>query len=301
MNRSVNARYAYSTAPPLRPAPALRPVAWPSSSNSTSAPVATSACSRPAADSTKSVTAAGSSSECMVRCLRPARARSCRAQGVLQCARVPARDARRSETTAWLPTRGRSCSLRKMANSAESPAAPSASRQRVPDFFIVGSPKTGTTALYHMLRGHPQIFLPDLKEPRFLASDMHPLPKYARDAREFDYPATLEQYLALFDGATPEQRAGEASVFYLWSRTAADRIAELQPDARIIAILREPASLLRSLHLMFLRWSVESEQDLGKAVPLEQARRNGKSIPRLSHRPQLLQYSEHVRYVDQLA
>jgi hypothetical protein len=171
---------------------------------------------------------------------------------------------------------------------------------RVPDFFIVGSPKTGTTALYEMLRAHPLVYMPDLKEPRFLASDMRPRPKYAREWRERDYPDTLEEYLALFDDAKPEQRVGEATTMYLWSHTAANSIADLQPSARIIAILREPASFLRSLHLSFLRWGIESETDLRKAISLEAARRDGRHIPRRSHRPQLLHYSDHVCYVDQL-
>ena len=170
----------------------------------------------------------------------------------------------------------------------------------VPDFFIVGPPKTGTTALYQTLSGHPQIYMPDVKEPMFLAGDMRPREGYAGEPREQQYPHTLEQYLELFSGARADQRAGEASTFYLWSRTAAQRIAELAPDARIIAILREPASLLRSLHLMYLRWGVEAEKDLRKAISLEATRREGKQIPQRSHRPQLLQYSEHVQYVPQL-
>ena len=151
-----------------------------------------------------------------------------------------------------------------------------------------------------MLRTHPQIFLPELKEPRFLASDMRPVPELAQEPRELAYPRTQEDYLALFRDAGPEQRAGEASTFYLWSHTAADAIADLQPDARIVAIVREPASFLRSMHLMFLRWGIESERDLRKAISLEADRREGRNIPSHSHRPQLLQYSEHVRYVEQL-
>jgi len=167
----------------------------------------------------------------------------------------------------------------------------------VPDFFIVGHHKSGTTALYEMLRRHPQIYMPDLKEPRFLASDMR---ARFRQLREPVHPETLDDYLALFTAATPEQRIGEASATYLWSRTAAGRIAEVQPAARIVAILREPASFLRSLHLTFLQGRVETKRDLRKAISLEAARRKGKRIPRRSHLPQLLLYSEHVRYVDQL-
>ncbi|HEV3035153.1 MAG TPA: sulfotransferase, partial [Solirubrobacteraceae bacterium] len=56
-----------------------------------------------------------------------------------------------------------------MTSSTE---APGGSRARVPDFFIVGHAKCGTTALYEMLRRHPEIFMPELKEPAFFASDV---------------------------------------------------------------------------------------------------------------------------------
>jgi hypothetical protein len=171
---------------------------------------------------------------------------------------------------------------------------------RVPDFFIVGTPKTGTTSLHATLRTHPQIFMPKVKEPQYLASDLRPRAKHEKAPRELGYPKTLTEYLTLFDGATPEQRVGEATPTYMWSRTAADNIAEMQPDARIIAIVREPASFLHSYHLALLRGGNEGEQDFRTAMSLETARREGKNIPRRSHRPQLLQYSEHVRYVEQL-
>jgi hypothetical protein len=87
---------------------------------------------------------------------------------------------------------------------------------------------------------------------------------------------------------------------YLWSRTAAARIAEVAPTARIIAILREPASLLRSLHLQFVKTYVETENDFRKAISLEESRRRGRNIARYSYWPQALLYSEHVRYVEQL-
>jgi hypothetical protein len=180
------------------------------------------------------------------------------------------------------------------------PAAPNGPRGRVPDFFIVGAPKCGTTSLHKTLSSHPQIYMPELKEPRFLASDMRPREEFADGPREVGYPRTLEEYLALFDAAAPEQRVGEATTTYLWSSTAADGIAALAPDARIIAIFREPASFLRSLHLTFVKGRNETVRDLRNAMALEPSRREGKHIPRGSHRPQLLQYSEHVRYIEQL-
>jgi Sulfotransferase family len=169
---------------------------------------------------------------------------------------------------------------------------------RVPEFFIVGHAKSGTTALYEMLRRHPQIFMPDFKEPWFFSTDMRPRFQPPRAGR---LPQTLEEYMLLFADAREDQLAGEASASYLWSKTAAQAIAEVRPDARIIAILREPASFLRSLHMQFLESHVEAKQDLRTALALEERRREGKQIPRGSHRPQLLMYSDHVRYVEQLS
>ncbi len=166
----------------------------------------------------------------------------------------------------------------------------------VPDFFIVGHPKSGTTALYEMLRRHPQIYMPPSKEPWFFADELHE----RTPPRPGGTPRTLEEYISWFAAARPGQMVGEATAMYLWSHTAADRIADVRPDARIVAILREPSSFLHSLHLQFLQTYVETEQDLRKALALEPARREGRSVPRHTYWPQALLYSEHVRYADQL-
>jgi hypothetical protein len=178
-------------------------------------------------------------------------------------------------------------------------AQPSSPR-RVPDFFIVGHPKCGTTALWDMLKGHPQIYTPANKEPYFLADELHPP---AATPRSFGWtPETLDQYLTLFEPALPQQRTGEASAPYLWSRTAARRIAEVQPAARIVAILREPASFLHSLHLQFVQIYIEPEKDMRKALALEDSRREGKNLPEHAFwGPQGTLYSDYVRYVEQLA
>ncbi len=164
---------------------------------------------------------------------------------------------------------------------------------RVPDFFIVGHEKCGTTAMYRMLRKHPEIFMPDFKEPRFFSMDLGaPQPGGAR-------PRTLEQYLALFAGADPAQRVGEASPQYIRSPSAASLIAERQPHARIVAILREPASFLHAFHIQTVQSRLEPERDLRKALALEPARSEGRLLPAHTH-PSWLMYSQHVRYVEQL-
>jgi Sulfotransferase family len=159
---------------------------------------------------------------------------------------------------------------------------------RVPDFFIVGHHKCGTTALYEMLRRHPQIYMPEVKEPRFFAGDL----RFQFEPQPSGHlPSTYEEYLSLFEAARPDQRVGEASPSYLKSHTAAQAIAEVQPAARIIAILREPASFVRSLQLQLLQEHVETEKDLRKALANEQITRSGRKV---------LRYSDHVHYVEQL-
>ncbi|MGO9321423.1 MAG: sulfotransferase family protein [Solirubrobacteraceae bacterium] len=178
---------------------------------------------------------------------------------------------------------------------ASRPAAVAVGRT-VPEFFIVGHAKSGTTALYEMLRRHPDIYMPAGKEPWFFASELHE----RTPPRPEGTPTTLDEYLALFDAAGDGQRVGEASPQYLWSRTAASAIAEVQPAARIIAILREPASFLHSLHLQLVKSYVETEVDFRKAIALEDERRRGRGIPRYTYWPQMLLYSDHVRYAEQL-
>ena len=84
----------------------------------------------------------------------------------------------------------------------------------LPNFFVIGAPKAGTTALYRALRQHPDIYLPKLKEPHFFSSD--------REGRTgISEPLN---YFALFAEVTTERAIGEASASYLASRLAAQRI-----------------------------------------------------------------------------
>lgn len=179
------------------------------------------------------------------------------------------------------------------------PAAPPGRDRRAPDFFIAGHPKSGTTAMYEMLRSHPQVFMPDFKEPRYFATD---LPSRFQEPRPSGEPAeTYEDYLALFADAAPGQRVGEASTAYVWSRTAPAEIARARPDARIIVLFREPASFLRSMHLQLLQIRVEHKKTLAEALALEDARRAGRELPdSIARWPAVLLYRDRIRYTEQL-
>jgi hypothetical protein len=191
-----------------------------------------------------------------------------------------------------------------MTASAEPPAAEHAPQRRFPDFFIVGHAKSGTTALYEMLRRHPQIYMPSVKEPQFFARNPRPIAAGANGnplEQTGLRPESLEEYLSLFAAAGPDQRVGEGSTFYLWSEVAPARIAAAQPGARIVAILREPASFMHSLHLQMVQNQAEPERDLRKAIGLEAVRRQGREIPSRAYWPRALMYTDRARYVEQLS
>jgi hypothetical protein len=61
---------------------------------------------------------------------------------------------------------------------------------RKPDFFIVGAPKSGTTAMYEYLKAHPEIFM-CRKEPHFFGSDLYS-PWYIRDLEKYLVKLTKE-------------------------------------------------------------------------------------------------------------
>ncbi len=170
--------------------------------------------------------------------------------------------------------------------------------RRTPDFFIVGHQKCGTTALYMMLSEHPSIFMsPDVKEPWYFGREL----RSRRDKPSTrSRPTNLEDYLELFVDAQPGQVVGEASPQYIRSEHAAREIAALRPDAKIVVLLREPASFLRSLHQQLVFTHIEDETDFARAIALEPERREGRRIPKRSVSPQSLLYSDHVRYVEQL-
>jgi hypothetical protein len=160
-----------------------------------------------------------------------------------------------------------------------------------PNFFIVGAPKCGTTALFEYLRSHPGIFLPRVKEPHFFATDLG------------SYPAikTLDAYQALFQGAGPHQpRIGEASVYYLRSTTAAANIRQYQPDARLIAMFRNPVDMLHSFHSQLLYVAEETVEDFETAWRMQERRAAGLDLPRGSRGAFLLQYRELGRFGTQV-
>ena len=87
-----------------------------------------------------------------------------------------------------------------------------------PNLFIVGAPKCGTTFMYDYLRQHPEIFMSSQKEPHFFGKDL--------TRHGTLYALRFNEYMSLFENANAEKIVGEASTFYLYSRSAPYEIHE---------------------------------------------------------------------------
>lgn len=98
----------------------------------------------------------------------------------------------------------------------------------IPDFIGIGAPKCGTTWLSSCLQSHPSVFIPNVKEIVYFSSEK----KLSRG---------VDWYINHFNNRLDSQVAGEFSVPYLnGGKDTARRIADLNPEMKIIAVLRNP-------------------------------------------------------------
>jgi hypothetical protein len=147
---------------------------------------------------------------------------------------------------------------------------------RLPDFLVIGAPRSGTTALTHYLRAHGDVFIPDRKECNF-----------------FNRPdvsgARRRWYEQQFAPARATQVVGEATPTYLFAPGATARIAQLVPDARLVALLREPAGRAYS-HYWLCRLLGVERRTFAQAVADELA----------GHAPPGCEYLAYGDYLTQL-
>jgi hypothetical protein len=145
----------------------------------------------------------------------------------------------------------------------------------LPNFLVLGAAKAGTSSLEQYLRQHPHIFLNSTwKELRFFAYDGI-RPSYAgpgdQEWNRFTV-TTLADDEAHFDGASTETALGEVSPVYLYNERAPERIARYVPDARLIAILRNPIERAHSHYVHLLRDGRERADSFEQALSLEDER-----------------------------
>src|SRR4051794_4060836 len=107
----------------------------------------------------------------------------------------------------------------------------------MPNFFIVGTPKAGTTSLYHYLEEHHDIYMAPIKETNFFS--YHEIKSQGLFYNE-EHISSLNQYQEQFKSVKNEKAVGEASVSYLYYPSVPLKIKEFNPKAKIIIVLRNP-------------------------------------------------------------
>lgn len=154
----------------------------------------------------------------------------------------------------------------------------------LPNFLVIGAPKSGTTSLDRYLGQHPQIYMSPVKEPQYF----RPIRSLKTTVEDFD------DYRALFDGVRDERAIGEVSPFYVSSVSAADRIREMIPDVRLVAIVRNPVERAFSDYSMLIekgRDHVSFDEAIADELAPESERRGD----------MLRNYVKHGLYGEQLA
>jgi hypothetical protein len=166
-----------------------------------------------------------------------------------------------------------------------------------PNFFIVGAPKCGTTSLYEWLRQHPDIFMPDEKEPKFFCHDLRK--RASNKAKDTLFPvASKQDYLNLFADAGETQAIGEASTYYLYSDVAPQAIKEFNPEAKIIIMLRDPVAQIISSYNFSVQKGHESAGSLEEALRLEEKRRENPAehlMPKSQLYTEKASFSKHIK------
>lgn len=146
----------------------------------------------------------------------------------------------------------------------------------MPNMLIIGAQKSGTTALYHYLRQHPDVFMSPVKEPNFFAFENTPVRFYDADGRLSPITATavkdLDAYLELFKEWDGQKAIGEASPHYLYLKGTAQRIHRHIPNVKLIAILRNPIDRAYSAYLHARRANREPLSNFFDALLQEESR-----------------------------
>jgi len=163
----------------------------------------------------------------------------------------------------------------------------------IPNVYLIGAPKCGTTALSTYLAEHPQGFLGYPKEPSYWSSDFAQSGAVARVDTE-------DAYCAIYRSAGQARAVVDASTRYLFSKVAVPRILVAKPRAKFIVILRNPVLMAQAYHMEKVFNLAETVTDFPKAWALQAARAEGRDLPPNCPEPNELQYSKVAALGSQL-
>lgn len=169
------------------------------------------------------------------------------------------------------------------------------------NLFIIGQPKAGTTAIYDYMALHPQIFVPKQKQLYHFATDHNKerasKNKYNKGYYRNYFNYSFNSYLKHFNFNKTFLYYTDITPDYFYSQDAARNIFNYNPKAKVILLLREPLSFLKSFHNQLINSGCEFEKDFYTALLLEKVRKQN-NIVFNSSCPQLYYYySELINYL----
>jgi hypothetical protein len=139
----------------------------------------------------------------------------------------------------------------------------------LPTFLLIGAAKAGTTSLFHIMGQHPQVWMSPVKEPHYFSvAEADPADlAFCPGETVTRWP----EYLALFQGARPDQARGEASVDYIHTAAVPQRVRERLPGVRLLVMLRHPVDATWSRYWMSRRHgeTTRSLEELIASEPLD--------------------------------
>ena len=128
-----------------------------------------------------------------------------------------------------------------------------------PNFLIVGAPKCGTTALYRFLQMHPDVYMPECKEPYYFIQPKECIGHGPKDLSWRNMVDDPDEYRGLFDAVESQAAVGEASAGYLhFHKESIPNIKNEAGDPRIIILIRDPIARSFSSHIHHVRAGRES-------------------------------------------
>lgn len=169
----------------------------------------------------------------------------------------------------------------------------------LPDVLVVGTPEGGAGALHAALATHPDVYMSNPSAPGYFQyGDLAP-PRFRGPGDTYRCQNAIwrrDQYESLFDDAPEGALRGESTPYYLWDRGAHLRIAEAVPDARLIAVLRDPVERAYSNWAQAWSSGYEPIGDLDEAIRLERERSRARWCPSWRY-ADLGRYGEQLRHL----
>lgn len=144
-------------------------------------------------------------------------------------------------------------------------------------FIGIGAPKCGTTQVADWIDAHPELCLSVPKEVLYFNRKV----SYIHGDNE-NFSKSLDWYQKHFAHCALDQKIGEFSASYIYSKEAAEKIHSLYPNIKIIVCLRQPVDRSYSQYLMFKHYLKKEDRPFYKAINEE---------------PELLERSKYAGFI----